>query len=228
MRWDIWLAQSRTADSLRAIVRIAICLCGLWTLAVFYSLWSTESGLTSTQARVSLRQKQVAEMAVSFRQRRQDSFKADGLKTAPPDGPGSAEFTDEIIAVANAAGATVVGARVGGNEAAAAAAAAAPAPPAAPNVPGGAAVAAVVTPASPAPVGTGAGTAGGWVKAPLECTVEGRYQSLMQFMERLAASPRLFDISSVQLVRTSIDPQTGALRLQMKFSGVLYGLPEKS
>ena len=217
MRWDIWLAQPRTADSLRTILRMAACLGAIWTLAVFYGLWSTENGLVDTQATMVTRQKQVAGMAVSLRQKRRDALKADQLRTSAPDGPGSAEFTNEIIALANTAGAVVTGARIGGNDVAAAPT---PAAPPAPTASGGATV--TPTPAAPA-----AGPEGGWAKAPLECTVEGRYEALMRFMEGLASSPRLFDIASVQMIRTNIDPRTGALRLQMKFSGTLYGLPEK-
>ena len=214
MRWDLWLAQPNTARGLRAGLRVAGGVFAVWTLAVAYGLWSAGNALETAQVALLSRRKQITATTMDLHQKRAEAAMADRVKTSAPDGPGSAELTDEIARIADAVGAELSAARVGQNDPAAAAAAA--------GQPGAAAPAANPSAGTPP-----AATAGPWAKAPFECTVAGRFDALARFLDSFAASPRLVEIASLQVTRANVEAGTGAPRLQMKLMGTLYGLPEK-
>lgn len=209
MRYELWLAQPKMEGVLRASLRTAGALFAVWALAVAFLLWSTRSTLNRQQAALAARSQQMSALAGGMAGKRADALHARRVRTSSPEGPGSAEFTGELTALAETAGADVSGVQIGGTSA--------------PNSPPRGAAPAT---AGTNPVPTEIASAADWKQESFECNVQGHYASLSRFLDGLAASRRVLEFRSVQIMPAAEPAGATNPRLQLKVTGVVYGLAE--
>lgn len=243
MRWNLWLSQSNIGHGLRLVLRATGGVCAAWLLVAVYALWSAQLALATEKTSLGARRKQAGEVAAGLRRKRAEAARADLLKTAPPDGAGSTEFADELDRLAYGVGAELITAHIGiGNQPVAA-----PTNPSAGSPPANSAAnpagsgsngknstnaansaGSAASSADPAAsAANGQGDAGAWKRVAYECSVIGTFEALMDFLDQLATSARVFDIGGVQALRTNVEARTGTARLRLQLTGTLYGLPEK-
>lgn len=222
MRWDLWLAQPKTARGLRTLVQATACVCAVWGGTLAYSLWTTQRALADERASLEARRKQMAGMAASLRQKQADAKRAAYLRISAPDGVGRAEFAAEISRLCQRTGVGLIGARIGSGNPPSAAPASQTAGQAASNN---------AQPADSAPVAAnepvGSSAESRWRQAKLECHLVGPFQNLLALLDDLAAEPFVLEITGIQMVRYKMDASTGVVVLQMKLTGLLYGLADK-
>ena len=200
MRCNLWLAQPNTETLLRTALRIAGTLFAAWALCAIFGVWSARSALARGQAALAARSQQLSTLAGGMAGKRQDAARAGRVQTVSPAGPGSADFTVEMSALAQTAGAQVTGVQIGGDDKAA----------------GGAAAAA----------GKSKGDAD-WQQESFECNVQGRYGALSRFLDGLTASRRVLEFRALQVAPAGAGGGVAEPDLQLKITGVVYGLAAK-
>nr|MDQ2688035.1 hypothetical protein [Armatimonadota bacterium] len=117
MRCDWWLAQPKTEIVLRTALRTATALFALWALAVAIGLWGGRSAAGRKQALLTTRTQELSTLSGGMTGKRADAERATDVQTASPEGAGSAEFTLELSALAQTAGAEVTGVQIGSDAA---------------------------------------------------------------------------------------------------------------
>lgn len=210
MRLNLWLAQSETARKLAAWLRIAVIAFVCWTVAAVYGLWSTHAALVTSQSSVVSQSKKIAEVTQELPSKRIEAAKSAQVNVAATESAASADLTEELSRIAQVAGAEIAGVRIGeGDE----------------GTQGGG------NAAKPATTGSKVAatpTDDGWGQESFECNVAGNYGALTRFLNVLAASRSVLDITSVEVSQTGAKPRADGPHLEMKLGGILYMLPEKS
>lgn len=220
MRWNLWLAQPETERSLRMVLRIAVAAVALWTAAAAYGLWSTRAALAAAQLSVLSQSNQLLQITHDLPEKRRQALKAAEVESVPSQGAGSAEITVELADLARDAGAQIRGVRIGDMGQARQAA---PAP--------GAGATGTNTDGSPsaAPSPSAQASAGDDGRhETFECNITGEYGALTGFLNGLAASHHVLDITSLQVTKGDAKHSTDAPRLEMKINGIVYETSEKS
>lgn len=198
MRCDLWLAQPNTETMLRAALRLTGALVAVWALAVAVGVWSARSTVDREQTALTARSQQLSTLAGSMAGKRSDASRAGRVQTSSPEGPGSAEFAIELSALAQTAGAKLTGVRIG--------------------------IADKAKTGPPVAAATGKGD-DNWQQESFECSAEGQYTGLSRFLNGLAASRRVLEFQAIQVSPMGIG--TSEPSLQLKLTGVVYGLAEK-
>jgi hypothetical protein len=209
MRLNLWLAQPETEQKLAAWLRIAVIAFVCWAVAAVYGLWSTHAALVASQSFVVSQSKKITEVTQELPRKRTEAAKSAQVKVAATESAASADLTEELSRIAQVAGSEIAGVRIGdGDETAQGGGnAAKPAP---------ASSAAAAAPASD-----------GWGQESFECNVAGNYGALTTFLNVLAASRSVLDVTSVEVSQAGSKPTADGPHLEMKLSGILYMLPEK-
>lgn len=218
MHGDLWLAQSETERKLRMALAISATVVAVWALLAAGLFWNSRRSLAAVQETLRARTQQLSDTARALPDRRAEAKKAARVKTTSPTGAGSGEFVGEITAVAQATGAEVIGVQIGdGDPAASAARPRVVSVTPGPQSPGG------VQPVAAPQAG---GTSGGdWSQETFECNVKGSYHTLSLFLNGLTASPRVLEFRAIQVMPAEGRQGEGS-RLQLKLTGILYGLPD--
>lgn len=198
MRCDLWLAQPKTETGLRAALRIAAALFAAWAVAVAFGLWSGRSAAGREQTRLAARTRELSTLSGGMTGKRADAERAEHVQTDSPEGAGSAEFTLELSALAQTAGAEVTGVQIGGGDKAAA-----------------------VSDKS------NDKSANDWQQETFECSARGQYAALSRFLDGLTASKRVLEFHTIEIAPAGAGTGADAPTLEMKLSGIVYGLPEK-
>jgi hypothetical protein len=227
MHWRLWLSQPNTGRILRALVRACGGVCIAWAVLTAYFSWHFDAMLKSEQATIVTHQKRIGDLATGLREKRSQASRALLVKTASPQGVGSAEFADEFTQLCLATGNEPLNIRInGGNQAQAPA-----------NAAGANAVVKVSENGQPSTNGGTGGAASppaaspvsgpeGWAQSKFECEVEGPFLSLLTLLNRLGDSNRMIHITTLHVVRSRIEAQTGQAQIHLQLSGVFFGLPE--
>lgn len=201
MHCDLWLAQPKTETRLRTILRTAGVAFAVWALTVAFGLWTTRSAANREQAALAARSQQLSTLSDSMAGKRADVTRAGRVQTASPEGAGSAEFTIELSALAQTSGAELTGVQIGSDDKAGAAPAAAA--------------------ADKAKAGDN------WQQESFECNTYGQYAALSRFLDGMTNSRRVLEFRTIEIAPADAKTTMDAPDLQMKLSGVVYGLPEK-
>jgi hypothetical protein len=208
MSLKLWLAQPENERKLGAWLRGVAAVIGLWALAVGYGLWSTRATLAAARSAIISQNKQIVQIGQEAAGKRRLAAKAAEVKLVASEGAGSSEITEELVSLAHLAGADAGDVRLGGGNQAPASAKAAPADAAASSAT--------------------ASTDGGWTSETFECSVAGGYAGLSGFLDGLAASRHVLDITSFQITTLDAKAHPEAPRLQMKLDGIVYETPGTS
>lgn len=214
MHWDLWLAQPETEQKLSVLLKSTAIAMSLWAMGTAYGLWNTRTTLAADQSTVAAHSRQLTELMRGLPEKRVVAASAAQARPAPAGIGGSAGIAEEVAALAHEAGAEVEGVRIGdGDKAQSSSAPAVGAVTAA--APGaGSAAAASTAPAAPG-------------QEKFECNVSGEYASLSRFLNGLAQSRDMLDISALQVIQIDTKGRADNPRLEMKMSGILYGEPDK-
>lgn len=191
-----------------------------------YSLWNVRRAVNAENGRVESYRKQIEELRATLSSKRKEAALADQLRTEPPDGAGSAFFTQQVNHLAEQMNLEKFSIRMmegvpkpqqanpaqGGN------------PPNGGNANGGNAQGAA--PAAGAPSGeAGEGPLANWNRSNFEVEVAGQFHDLSSFLKRLAATPFVAEVASIEVHPLGSTKQRDG-KLLMRLSGTLYGLPE--
>ena len=231
MRWRLWLAQSNTESGVFTLLRVMAAMTALWALTAGYGLYAARAALRTAQANDSARRRQTEQMIRDLRQKQATAAQASALRVETPDSVGSPEWAEALGRLARESGVTVESLRMT-TEARQQTPSAANAPNGAPPnganpppVPPGA------IPVNGAASGTGNGTPpkdldDGWRKSKFDGMMLGSFQNLTAFLNRLDDAPYIIEIAGADMTRDRYDPKTGVLRLRLKLTLTLYGLPK--
>jgi hypothetical protein len=223
MRLNLWLAQPETEKKLAAVLRIAVTAFTCWALAAAYGLWSTRSALAASQSAIVSQGKKISDLAREMPGKRLEAANAARVKIAASESAASADLTDELSRLAQVAGVEIAGVRIGDGGQGKGAAQSSPAPTNA-DPASSQPTSSETAPATPA----SAPTSDSSDQETFECNVAGEYGALTRFLDGLASSRRMLDITAVEVTQAPTKTQTTAPRLEMKLSGIVYELPEKS
>lgn len=236
MRWRLWLAQSNTENGVYTLLRAMAAITALWALLAGYGLYAVRRALQTARTEDAAHRRLAEQMSRDLRQKQATAAQANAVRVETPESVGSAEWGDTLSRLARESGVTVDTLRMT-TEAHQQNAPASNAPNGAangasganPNAPPNAAP--VVNGAAP-PNGTANGAAArdpddGWRKSKFDGMILGSFQSLTAFLARLDDAPYVLEIASADMTRDRYDPKTGVLRLRLKLSLILYGLPQK-
>lgn len=210
MQVNLLLAQPETERKLAGFLRIALIALACWALAAIYGLCSTRAALAASHSAIATQNKKIAAIVQALPSREMEATKAARVKVSTSAGAASADVTGELSRVASVAGANIAGVRIGDG---ATAPVAAPSPSAAKSV------------SSSSSAAADAGSA--LNQETFECNVGGDYDALTRFLDLLAASPHVLDITTVQVTQAGGKRKTGGPLLEMKLNGIVYELPEK-
>ncbi len=180
---------------LRGAVRCAAVGCGLWGVLAAYGFWASRAALAAGRQELETNRRTARELALSVRQKRAEVRRLTRVRTDSPDGAGSADFVAELASMAADAGVTLQVTHLD------------PAP----------------STAAPAQGGQGASGDGAWLAAPFDVTVDGAFAGMVDLANRLAASPRVMDITSMDFARAAVYPERREARLQLRIQGLVYG-----
>jgi len=200
MRLDLWLAQPKTGQGLRAALRVGAVLSGLWTLLAVYGLWSARVGLAAEASRLTETRRRVTDLAQTQRERRRQAERILSVRTGAPDDLGSADLASELAKAARESGVTMLSTKIDAKARAT--------PP----------------PDDQAARSTGGTPATSWTQAPVECAVAGTFSEITAFLERLASLPRVVEVEGGQLTRAGFEPGRNGVVLHWKFTGAVLGL----
>lgn len=217
MRLNLWLAQPETEQRLGAILRIAVAAFALWAVAAGYGLWSGRAAVAAARAVVLSQSKQLSQVAEEIPGKRREAANAAKVRIDSPESAASAEITAELAGIAQATGAEVAGVRIGDTGPPKATAASSSAPTSGTTTAASGA-------ATAAPAAASAGD--GWDQETFECNIAGEYGALTRFLNELAASRHVLDLTSLQVTQADSQARPDAPRLTMKLSGIVYERPE--
>lgn len=222
MQWELWLSRSDTGRNLRFFVRLGAGLCILWGLYTAYSLWSDSRFLSVEQGGLVAQRQQAKEMSADLDRKRSDASRADKVEARIDDS--DTQIPSEVNRQAILSGSRMVAFRLVPSTNTSGTGAAANKSEA--NAGSG------KSEASAGP-GKSGGTAGagpssdGWNRIEFECSIEGRFETLIDFLGRLAASPYVVDLAALQITRAGVDDAAGTAQLRMKMKGAFHGRSEQ-
>jgi Tfp pilus assembly protein PilO len=212
MRSDLWLAQHKTGQGLNRVLRVAACVTAIWALVVAHGLWTTRKALADARAESASATHEAVKIAQDLKQKQARSAAIDLADLAQPEGAGGARFIQHLSELAARSRLQLLAVKIGqADQDKPEAVAPPPGTTAAPN----AAQAAASSAHSQSP---------SWKHTSVEFAVVGRYPDVSGFMADLAGSPRMVEITSLQLTRHSVDRKTGGALVQARLQGTLYGL----
>lgn len=213
MRLNLWLAQPETERKLATSLRLVLIAFACWAVAVAYGLWSTRSAVAASQSAVVSQGKKIDAAAQGLPSRQIEAANAAHVKIAASASAASADLTDELSRIAQVAGVQIAGVRIGETKQGEVTIQSSPA---------------AASPKSASSVVASTPADDAWEHEEFECNVAGDYHNLTQFLNVLAASNHVLDITAVDVTQVGANTKTGGPRLEMKLSGIVYELPGKS
>ena len=236
MRWRLWLAQSNTENGLNTLLRVMVAVSALWTVGAGYGAFAARRALQATLTDAGGHRQQAEQTAREARQKQETVALAGTLRIETPDSVGSPEWADAMGRLAQESGVAIESLRMTLDNHAQAAPAA--------NAPNGANPGAAI---GTAPLSTGnqgngiaAGANGasaangtakdpddGWKKSKFECIALGGFRELSAFLDKLGNAPYVIEIAGADMISDRYNPKTDALRLRLKLTLTLFGLPKQ-
>ncbi len=228
MQWQILLTQPRVQRTLRLTLVFVSSFFALWTLAALFFFFGGGRAIAEERQKLTSLRGQINEVTGALAQKKQRAAQAKTLQIAAPLTSGGLQFADALSREGEAAGAEKLNLRFK-----------APIPATSSPLPASSSGSAEAKPAANGAAGGqnsggqngntaangGTLTSDGWGQAPFECEVTGRFETLVKTLERISKLPFVFDLSKADLQRSRIEGD-GSVVLQMRVSGVLYGLAE--
>ncbi len=200
----------------------------VWTVAAGYGAFAARHTLHNAQIEATAHRKQTEQLVRDAHQKQATVALADALRVETPDSAGSPEWADTLGRLAQESGVTVDSLRMT-NEF----------HPPTPSTGGAAgtpgANGTAAAPPAAAPANQGSGTVSGaakdpddgWKKAKFDCVALGGFRELTAFLDKLDNAPYVLEIAGADMTRDRYDSKTGALRLRLKLTLTLYGMPKK-
>src|SRR5579871_764416 len=210
------IAHPESVRRLQRLPRILVVCAAISLGGTGYSAWNAQARLVAARATVRSLQSKTAQTSRALHDKRERALQAASLQTQDPLGRGSMELTAEFSRLARAAGVQIGMFHIA--PVGAAPAATGPNPPAANTASGKG--------AAPA-VGASVSVRNDrWTQALFDYEFTGAFPALNELLHRLAESPRIVEITSLEMARAQTAGPSGKVMVRLRLSGIVYGLPK--
>ena len=226
MYWQSLIAQPKLQKILRPLMFAFGGVSLVWLIAAGYFFWNSTKAQVLEETRIKTNRDQVRDLANSIKEKQKARAFMKNLKIGEPTARGGIEFVAALRSLLPPGELEKINIRYQNVSTTPPPAQPAANPP--PQAQGDKNASAGgtnnTTPAQPAngAQNTGA-TPNGWGQIGFDCELLGEYRSLTRFLERLAQTRYVVDITKTDWTRSRVDPDTHKVYLMLRLNCILYG-----